>query len=471
MRASKRSRSPKIISPVAAAAQAVTIQVDTIDPSPTNRQIDEAGLPDLADSIKAHGLLQPIGVRPINGSGRFQIVYGERRWRASILAGLTTIDAFVRPFSDAEAKEAQLIENIQHERLHPMDEADAYQALLDLDPAYTPKTVALCVGRSQSHVYQRLTYRRLIPEVAAAFRDGTLPPDYADRIARVPAPQQAEALRRCFFPVLGGTTSNELDPLALASLRQLDVWIAENVRLNPRDEDAKVFLPELAEEVAEAESAKGATILALSTHTYHVKTDASGAPKPILALSWRKSEGNERCKHAQLGVVVIGPGRGTTLHVCIAKRECAKHFPRTATANKTAKAPDSAQRAAAEEKHKEEAERRQRQQVWRTDHYVPKVIAEIATKAKNKKLTPQLLMRLIETDEKTLEQYVGPLTSLPAHRLAQLCFVALAIDSSHGWSDNQLTALAKECGVNTKVVHRRLLKAHPPDKIVLPAAS
>ncbi|MCW8825306.1 MAG: ParB/RepB/Spo0J family partition protein, partial [Gammaproteobacteria bacterium] len=93
--------------------------------------IDPESLEELADSIRAQGVVQPIVVRPIAEPGRYEIIAGERRWRASQLAGLHEIPAVVRDVSDQDAMAMALIENIQREQLNPMEEANALQRLID----------------------------------------------------------------------------------------------------------------------------------------------------------------------------------------------------------------------------------------------------------------------------------------------------------------------------------------------------
>jgi len=119
----------------------------------------------LAASIRAKGVLQPILVRPApDGSGDYQIVAGERRWRAAQLAGVTSIPALVRAFSDAEVLEIAIVENVQRADLNALEEASGY-ALLAADYGYSHNDIARIIGKSRSHIANTLRLQKL-PEFA-----------------------------------------------------------------------------------------------------------------------------------------------------------------------------------------------------------------------------------------------------------------------------------------------------------------
>ena len=111
---------------------AVELKISELEPNreQPRREFDEKAMAELADSIAQHGLLQPLLVRPLFGGG-YQIVAGERRWRAARMAGLSEVPAVVREMSDHEVMELALIENLQREDLTPLEEANGYQTLLD----------------------------------------------------------------------------------------------------------------------------------------------------------------------------------------------------------------------------------------------------------------------------------------------------------------------------------------------------
>lgn len=128
------------------------IDVAYIAPHPEQprRQFDDEALAELADSIRARGVIQPIIVRP-TPNGRYQIVAGERRWRAAQRAQLHQIPALVRDFSEAETLEIALVENIQREELNPIEEAQAYRRLID-QFNHSQDALARIVGKSRSHI-------------------------------------------------------------------------------------------------------------------------------------------------------------------------------------------------------------------------------------------------------------------------------------------------------------------------------
>jgi len=139
--------------------------LDMIQPGKYQPRIDmsQESLDELADSIRAQGVVQPIVVRPING-GRYEIIAGERRWRASKLANLDTIPALIRDVSDRSAIAMALIENIQREDLNPMEEANALHRLRE-EFSMTHQEAAEAVGRSRAAVSNLLRLRNLNDDV------------------------------------------------------------------------------------------------------------------------------------------------------------------------------------------------------------------------------------------------------------------------------------------------------------------
>ncbi|MDR2648034.1 MAG: ParB/RepB/Spo0J family partition protein [Oscillospiraceae bacterium] len=159
-----------------AQTQNSTIRLRIIDIEPNRsqprRDFDEEALAQLSASIAEHGVLQPIVVRPLNG-GTYQIVAGERRWRASRLAGLSDIPVIVRELSDDEVTVIALIENLQREDLNPMEEALGYQHLMETCNL-TQDEAAKRVGKSRPAVANALRLLKLPESVAEMVRDGLL---------------------------------------------------------------------------------------------------------------------------------------------------------------------------------------------------------------------------------------------------------------------------------------------------------
>lgn len=177
------------------------LPIAALHASPTNprKTFPEESLRELGVSIKQHGVLQPIVVRP-RPEGGYEIVAGERRWRACVLAQEEWIPALVRELMDLEVIELQVIENLQREDLDPIEEAEGYQALLNTYQQRTGWTVddlALKVGKSKAYIYSRLKLAALCPEGRAALRKGELTPTVALKVARLPDPGlQAECVQQ-----------------------------------------------------------------------------------------------------------------------------------------------------------------------------------------------------------------------------------------------------------------------------------
>jgi ParB family chromosome partitioning protein len=133
---------------------------------------DEEALGALADSIREVGVLQPVLVRPV-GEGEYELIAGERRWRAARRAGLQTIPALVRETDDAAALEQALVENLHRDSLNPLEEAAAYQQLIE-DFGLTHDEVAARVGRSRATVSNTLRLMQLPPAIQKTVQDGKL---------------------------------------------------------------------------------------------------------------------------------------------------------------------------------------------------------------------------------------------------------------------------------------------------------
>lgn len=174
------------------------IPIEKIRPSKTNprRVFDKAGLEELAGSIRAHGILQPLLLRPVpeasevNGH-RYELVAGERRFRAAQLAGLDSVPALVRELGDKEVLEIQVVENLQRSDLHPLEEAEGYRQLHEKH-GYAIEDLAAKVGKSKGYVYARLKLGALPEKAKKLFLEGKLSPSTALLVARIPDAKLAE---------------------------------------------------------------------------------------------------------------------------------------------------------------------------------------------------------------------------------------------------------------------------------------
>lgn len=141
------------------------------------KTFDEGALQELADSISQHGVLQPLLVRPLPAGG-YQLVAGERRWRASRMAGLKEVPVVVRELSDVETMEIAIIENLQREDLNPIEEAEGLQALIERC-GFTQEDVAVSVGKSRSAIANSLRLLKLPPEVREMTKKGEISAGHA----------------------------------------------------------------------------------------------------------------------------------------------------------------------------------------------------------------------------------------------------------------------------------------------------
>ncbi len=157
--------------------------------------MDPAALEELAASIRAQGVLQPIVVRPMSGSGRYELMAGERRWRAAQLAGLQDIPAVIRDVPDQAAMAIALIENIQRENLNPVEEAHALQRLVD-EFEMTHQQAADAVGRSRAAVSNLLRLLDLSSEVKNLLEHGDLEMGHARALLALSGDQQTQAARQ-----------------------------------------------------------------------------------------------------------------------------------------------------------------------------------------------------------------------------------------------------------------------------------
>jgi len=345
------------------------IRLDHIQPSKANprRRKDEKALAELAKSIKLRGVLQPILVRPLDGDG-YQIVCGERRWQASQAARTKTIPARIVHLSDGEALELAVIENVQREDIHELDEAFGYKALMRQDPElYTVETLAAKVGRSPRYIYARLKLTELTPNVQTAFYAGKLTAGHAMEIARLQPKHQEFALQEC-FP--GHRTPKAIlkdkDPRPI-SVRELRDWIQREIHLSlvqaPFDVNDPNLLPAagpcstcpkrsgsnpllFADTIKRADvctdpecfKQKQDALVQLSLSELHAtgekpvkvsETHVYYGSKPLPGVLYRPDYSEAKagdCPTTVAGVVIEGKRAGTKLFVCT-NTKCKTHAP------------------------------------------------------------------------------------------------------------------------------------------------
>jgi ParB family chromosome partitioning protein len=207
------------------------IDIDLVDPSPyqPRTRFREEALDELARSIKASGIIQPIVVRPIGN--RFQLIAGERRWRAAQRAGLTKASAIIRQVSDELALEMTLVENIQREDLNPIEAARAFERLMD-EFQLTQESVAERTGKDRATVANAVRLLKLEPTIQEWMEEGKLSAGHGRALLAVVDPQLR--MRYAQRAARGGLTVRHIERLASRHARgrkeKSEIQLDPNVR-------------------------------------------------------------------------------------------------------------------------------------------------------------------------------------------------------------------------------------------------
>ncbi len=221
-----------------------SISISLIDPNKgqPRKKFDEEALNELASSIKLHGVLQPILV--VERNGRYLIVAGERRFRASKIAGLKEIPCLVADFNDSEIKEISIIENLQRKDLTPIEEAKAIKQLID-EFGWTQEVVAERLGKSRPAITNTLRLLNLVPEVIQMIEDGKLSAGHAKSLVVVNDPDAQIRLAK---------------QVCEKKLTVRDLEQAVKVKKNPKSEVATKISPEFHELIMDMQRVFGTKI-------------------------------------------------------------------------------------------------------------------------------------------------------------------------------------------------------------------
>jgi ParB/RepB/Spo0J family partition protein len=411
---------------------------------------DDVKLAELAASIKAQGILEPLIVRPARVGTKFEIVAGERRYRAAKLAGVTELPVIVRTLTDVQVLELMAIENLQRDDLHPLDEARGYQALQHADPAtYTAKAIGAKIGKSERYVQQRLSLVKLAPAVSKAFFDHAISAGHADLLVRLKPADQVLALKAATENLYGEDADR-----GCKSVRALGHWIDNSVRLPLSTADPQTAeLPDLAKAIATPEAA--ATILQVASGFIPPAARTGDAKGVLSTEAYKQIVGKkDRCTHAQRAVIVLGQGRGTVLDVCTAKTECKTHWfyeIEAATRQAKAAAKPSPVRTAAATKAADAAKARRALEGLR-EGAIGSTIKAGAKRIANKP-TPALL-RLLGWNAGSETRYATWRDLV----VAELGKASWALSSDREWA--RAVALFKAFGLTLAVAAPRLVQ--PP---------
>ena len=211
-------------------------QVETCSSQPRKR-FDDESLQELADSISQHGIIQPLTVRKLS-SGYYQIIAGERRWRAARLAGLQEVPVIVIEADDRKAAELAMIENLQREDLNPMEEAAGFQSLIE-SYHMTQEEAAQRVGKSRSAVTNALRLLGLTPSVRKLVEEGKLSAGHARALVPLSPSLQESAANAI---VSGGLSVRQTEAL----VKRLS---AEKIEAQAKDPDEVDYLAEAQNEL------------------------------------------------------------------------------------------------------------------------------------------------------------------------------------------------------------------------------
>jgi ParB family transcriptional regulator, chromosome partitioning protein len=317
--------------------------------------MDSGALAELTESVKAHGVLQPILVRPV-ADGAFEIVCGERRHKASKAAGKLTIPARIVNLSDSEALEYATVENVLREDIHPMEEAESFQKLLAMNPNFTPAIVGERVGKTASHVLRRLQLLKLEPKLRQLFLDGKMTASHALTLARLQPRDQQEVLSQL-------NQAGKKGAIEFPSVARLQEWVESEIFLDlkgaPFSNDDPALLPEagpcttcpkrtgfnpmLFPEVKQNDQCTDRECFERKLHAF-VELKIKEAPPETVKISavWSfpgntKPEGvltrdeyreskKGGCDHTMPAIVVDGEQIGKMKWVCVSReQECAVH--------------------------------------------------------------------------------------------------------------------------------------------------
>lgn len=222
-----------------------SVPISILVESATNprKRFDDKNLEELAASMKAQGILAPLLVRELEDR-KYEVVAGARRLRAAKLAELETVPVRVVKLTDAESIEAQVVENLQREDIHPLEESLGFKSLLQLgEPTYTIAGIAARAGKSEAYVLGRIKLADLIPPVAEAFLKDTIAIGHALLIAKLPDSQQQEAFNAAFR----GMWTTDGNSQVLIPVRELSAWIESNILLQlasaPFDKQDEALVP------------------------------------------------------------------------------------------------------------------------------------------------------------------------------------------------------------------------------------
>lgn len=480
--------------PAATTGHYVDVAIEKVFASKTNPRthFDDSYLEELARSIHDKGLIQPIILRPAKGSKTgWEIVAGECRWRASKKAGLATIAAIVRDYTDEQVLELQLIENIHRQDLTPLEQAVGYRKLIQTNPdKHSAATIAARIGMSEAWVWDRLKLNDLIPEAKTLLETERITTGHAILIARQKPEDQKDIIHVDtevnrygagsqdglwrvdhsfnFDERRDAKKADKYAGLKLCSVRELESYIHDHVRFDIQHA-AKAqpfeFEPVAQQiETAAAKPGRGKKVVAI-TFDYRCPDDARDDQEETYGReAWKRADGQEKshtCEFSVLGVVAAGGAEyGKAFEVCVARDKCRVHWLENVRRKEKAEKARELGKTAKPKKTGEPKE-----SSWERENRIRREREE-KQEARWKRRFP-LLKTAIAEARKKLKAVNGPAyayalkaNNLPAGtKPAELPMVMLDVAireviGGHVWygREAQVVALAKALGVDTSAL-------------------
>lgn len=437
--------------------------------SPTNprKRWDQEAQDELTKSVVEHGVLQPIVVRP--QGKHYEIVAGSRRYRAAKAAGHDTIPSRVRNLSDDDVLEVQVIENVQREDVHPMDEAEGYHLLLK--SGYKIERIAERIGRSIKYIYDRMKLLDLTKHAQTLFAKDRITAGHAILLARLAPADQGRAISDGLFTgehlLWDPTDKRETDdPQKAVSVRELQAWIDQHVKFDPGKANPMLF-PDTVKAVDEATAEK--TKIIPITYEYFVRPDARDGNRVWGPKSWKRADGKQgskTCDRKMLGVFVVGIYRGQSFDVCIDKKRCTIHWgseqreaKKTAKLRASGKSGERGLEKMRERQAEEDKKREEQRERWKKA--LPEILKALAAAVKKAPTTAngflgsfilQEVSGWRKISESTIEKYIprGRSADDLIRHTAFRALYELAINEYQ--APESLPRIAKGLGINVQKI-------------------
>jgi ParB/RepB/Spo0J family partition protein len=453
------------------------IPLDQIRPSPINPRKTFRNDDGLEESVAKKGVLQPVLARPLkNANGvTHELVFGARRFAAAKKAGLATIPAMVRELDDGEALELMLIENANRTDVHPLEEARALHEL-HVTHKRSLQHIAEKTGRTAQYVNDRLRLLNLTKRAQQIFVEDKITLGHAVVLSRLSPESQERALdpqERAVFEfehTLFDPRNDSREPHHKPrSVKEFQAWVDTHVKLDAAAVEPLLF-PETAQAVTAAK--EEAEKVVQITYEFQTPPDARDGSKIYTLRAWKQADGRDGtkiCDHAVTGVIVIGPGRGEALKVCVAKEKCSTHWSEEIRAKKerakeAAKGATGEDRAEIERQQREAEEKKRQEEQARWMKAAPAIADAI-----NAKITtlPAKATGVLADIVRGTVMYRDRVPCLPVGKSAEdliRCLASFIVNRNvlDQWSGpREVPALAKKLGVD---VAKLLDQAAPVEK-------